>query len=91
MRATEINAEIYRNLGYLADNEDYMQEVLTFLKKLSLKKRENTAKAAPLKKFKVDMNRPSALDKYAGILHTTREEDEKAREEYMKEKYGRYL
>lgn len=91
MTALEINAEIYQNLGYLADNEDYLQTVLSFLKKLSLKKSKSTTKAAPVKKFKVDMSRPSALDEYAGILHTTREDDEKAKEEYMKEKYGRYL
>lgn len=93
MTALEINAEIYQNLGYLADNVDYMQTVLNFLKKLSLKKRTSTAKAtiAPVTKFKVDMSRPLPTDQYVGILHTTREDDEKAKEDYMKEKYERYL
>lgn len=84
----EINAEIYRNLGYLADNEDYMQTVLNFLKRLSLKKRTTQAKATPVKKFKVDKSRPLPTDKYVGILKTTREDDEKAKEDYMREKYG---
>lgn len=88
MTAVEVNAEIYRNLGYLADNEDYMETVLNFLKKLSLKKRTAQSKATPTKKFKVDMSKPSSLDQFAGILHTTREDDEKTKEEYMREKYG---
>lgn len=91
MTAIEINAEIYRNLGYLADSEDYLKTVLSFLKKLSLKKRNSMAKAEPIKKFKVDMNRPSEMDKFKGMLTSSREDDEKAREDYMKEKYGRYL
>lgn len=88
MTATEINAEIYRNLGYLADNEDYMQTVLNFLKKLTVKKRNAQAKSVTVKKFKVDMSSRSSLDQFAGILNTTREDDEKAKEEFMKEKYG---
>lgn len=93
MTAIELNAEIYRNLGYLADSEDYLQAVVNFLKGLAQKKRSKDASTAstPVKKFKVDMSRPLPSDKYVGMLHSTREDDEKAREEYMKEKYGRYL
>lgn len=39
MTAIELNAEIYRNLGYLADNEDYLRDILNYLKKLTIKKK----------------------------------------------------
>lgn len=90
MTTTQINAEIYQNLGYLADSEDYMKKVLTFLKKLSLQKRSASVNKST-KKIVVDMSRPLPTDKYVGIISSSREDDEKAKEQYMKEKYGRYL
>lgn len=90
MTAMQVNAEIYQNLGYLADSEDYMQKVLAFLKKLTTQKRSETAKGSN-GKIVVDMSRPLPTDKYVGLASPNREDDEKAREEYMREKYGAYL
>ncbi len=90
MTATQINAEIYKNLGYLADSEAYMQRVLTFLKKLSLEKRSDNSKAE-VKKITIDRSRPLPTDPFVGMASPNREDDEKARKAYMEEKYGKYL
>lgn len=90
MTTMQINAEIYRNLGYLADSDDYMNKVLNFLKKLSRQKRQSAKKVAD-GKIHVDVSKPLPSDKYVGLVSSNREDDEKALEEYMKEKYGMYL
>lgn len=89
MTATQINAEIYKNLSYLADSEDYMNKVLSYLKKLSLQKSQNSKKQD--EKIRVDLSRPLPSDKYVGLASPNREDDEKALEEYMRKKYGMYL
>lgn len=92
MTATQISAEIYRNLGYLADDEGYMNKVLIYLRKLSSQKKKTSAKAtAAPEKIVVDMNHPLPTDKYVGLASPKREDDPKAKEEYMRQKYGRYL
>lgn len=90
MTATQINAEIYRNLAFLADSETYMQRVLNFLKKLSFEKK-NDASKSDVKKITIDRSRPLPTDPFVGMASPNREDDEKAREAYMKEKYERYL
>lgn len=90
MTATQINAEIYRNLGFLADSETYMQRVLTFLKKLSFEKKSGASKSE-VKKITIDRSRPLPTDPFVGIASPNREDDEKARKAYMEEKYGQYL
>ncbi len=89
MTASQINAEIFRNLGYLADSEDYMNKVLKYLKKLSLQKSRASKKDE--EKFFVDMSRPLPSDKYVGLISSRREDDERALEQYMREKYKAYL
>lgn len=90
MTTMQINAEIYRNLGYLADSDDYLSEALDFLKQLSRQKRK-AAKADAVKKIKVT-DGPLPTDKYIGLFEpSSQEEDEKLKEEYMREKYGMYL
>ena len=79
MTASQINAEIFRNLGYLADSEDYMNKVLKYLKKLSLQKSRATKKNEG--KIFVDLNRPLPSDKYVGLISSNREDDEKALEQ----------
>lgn len=87
MTASQINVEIYRNLSYLADSETYLQKALDSLKKLSRQKRSE-AKSGAIKKIHVDRKRLLPTDKYVGIISASREDDEKAREEYMTQKYG---
>lgn len=90
MTTLQINAEIARNLNYLSDNEKYLQKVLDFLKKLSRQKRKDTKNGA-VKKIHVD-DGPLPTDKYLDMFPpSTREEDEKLKEEYMKDKYRIYL
>lgn len=89
MTASQINAEIYQNLGYLADSEDYMSKVLKYLKKLSLQKSRASKKNE--EKVFVDLSRPLPSDKYVGVISSSREDDEKALEQYMREKYQAYL
>lgn len=79
MTASLINAEIFRNLGYLADSEDYMNKVLKYLKKLSLQKSRATKKNEG--KIFVDLNRSLPSDKYVGLISSNREDDEKALEQ----------
>lgn len=43
---------------------------------------------AMVRKIHVDRSRPLPSDKYVGIITASREDDEKAREEYLTEKYG---
>lgn len=88
MTTAQINAEIYRNLGYLADSEDYMSRVLNFLKKLSLQKSKADEKEDVIY---VDINRPLPSDKYVGLASPNREDDAKSLEKYMREKYSMYL
>lgn len=90
MTIAQINAEIYQNLGFLADSEAYMQRVLTFLKKLSSEKKDRISKAE-IKKIKVDSNRPLPTDPFVGIASSDRGDDEIAKKAYMEEKYGQYL
>lgn len=87
MTTIDINAEIYRNLGYLADSETYLQKALDFLKKLSWQK-ENDTENSEIKKIHVDRTRPLPSDKYVGIITSSREDDKKARKEYLTKKYG---
>lgn len=92
MTAMQMNAEIFQHLGYLADDESYMSKVLAFLKKLSSQKKSAAARTTnTTKKIVVDMNRPLPTDKYVGLASSNREDDEKAREEFMRGKYGMYL
>lgn len=86
----QINAEINRNLSYLGDSDFYLQKVLDFLKSLSVQKRSNT-KTSTVKKIHVT-DGPLPTDKYIGMFEpSSPEEDEKLKEEYMREKYGMYL
>lgn len=89
MSASQINAEIYQNLGYLADSEDYMSKVLKYLKKPSLQKSRASKKNE--EKVFVDLSRPLPSDKYIGVISSSREDDKKALEQYMREKYQAYL
>lgn len=87
MTAFEINAEVYHNLGLIANDETYMKAVLDLINKFigEKKSKEET------KKIHVKRNQPSSLDKYVGIFSSSREDDEKSREEYMREKYGKHF
>lgn len=44
MSAQSLNAELFRQLSYIADDENYMKKALNYIKKLaSQKEKENTA------------------------------------------------
>ncbi|MDD6552683.1 MAG: hypothetical protein PUF37_03725 [Prevotellaceae bacterium] len=90
MTAMQLNAEIFNNLSYLEDNEDYLHQALDAIKAI-VKKKKNSVKATPVKKFKVDKSIPLPTDEFVGIASPNPEDDIKAKEEYFKEKYGRYL
>lgn len=40
MTSMELNAELFRNLSYIADDEDSMKKVVKYIKKLVSKKEE---------------------------------------------------
>ena len=42
MTAIELNAEIYRTMGIIADDESLMKQALKYLKKLATKKQDET-------------------------------------------------
>lgn len=90
MTTTQINAEIHRNLGYLADNDAYLQKALDFLRKLS-KQKQNDAQAMRTKKIHIE-DETLPTDKYLGLFSSSsREDDEKQREVYLRKKYNKYL
>lgn len=86
MTTMQINAEIIRNLNFLSDSESYLKKALESLRKLS---RQKKADANATKKIHVD-DGPLPTDKYLGLFSDSLQ-DEKLKEEYMKEKYGMYL
>lgn len=89
MTTMQINAEINRNLNYLGDSNYYLQKVLDFLKRLSKQKSE--VKAASVEKMHVE-DGPLPTDKYLGMFSPSkRDDDERLKEEYIREKYSRYL
>lgn len=86
MTAIEINAEIYRSLGYLSENENYLRKAMNELKKLAIQMRRET-KNSSSQKIKVK-SMPLSIDKYVGIASSNRDDDEHALEEYLSEKYN---
>ena len=38
MSTTGLNAELFRQLSYIADDENYMKKVLNYIKKLAIQK-----------------------------------------------------
>lgn len=86
MNTTEINAEIYRSLGYLSGNESYLRKAMNELKKLTLQMRQESRQTTS-KKIKVK-SIPLSLDKYVGIVSSNREDDKLALDKYLSEKYS---
>ena len=43
MSTTSLNAELFRQLSYIADDENYMKKVLNYIKKLASQKEKETA------------------------------------------------
>lgn len=90
MTTMEINAEIYRNLGYLADSETYLRKALDFLEKLS-KQKQHDAKTSTGKKMHIE-DGPLPTDKYLDLFSPgSSEDDERLKEKYLRKKYGMYL
>lgn len=85
MTAIEVNAEIYRNLGYLSKDEGYLRLAMKELKKLVLQMK-NERKQVSSQKIKVK-RMPLSIDKYVGIASPNREDDKYALEEYLSQKY----
>ena len=90
MTTMQLNAEIFNNLSYIEDNEHYLHQALDAIKAIVRKKRDN-AKTISVKKFKADLSQPLPTDEFVGLASPKREDDVKAKEQYFKEKYGRYL
>ena len=42
MSTTGLNAELFRQLSYIADDENYMKKVLNYIKKLAIQKEKET-------------------------------------------------
>lgn len=85
MTAIEIKAEIYRSLGYLSGNENYLRKAMKDLKRLAMQM-SRESKIATTAKIKVK-DAPLSIDKYIGMASPNREDDKVALEEYLTEKY----
>lgn len=85
MSTLEINAEIYRNLGFIADSEAYLKQALDALRKIaSLKKQATTTRDV-----KIHLRRdPLPTASFVGSIPSDRAADDEAREEYARTKYG---
>lgn len=86
MTTNEINTEIYRSLGYLSENENYLRKARNELKKLVLQMRHE-AGHSPSQRIKVK-NMPLSIDKYIGTASSDREDDGLALEEFLSDKYN---
>lgn len=85
MTAIEINAEIYRSLGYLSKNENYLRKAMNELKKLASQMRRESRKDQQEKIVVKDI--PMSIDKYVGIVSSNPSDDKAKIEEYLTEKY----
>lgn len=86
MTAIEINAEIYRSLGYLSGNESYLRKAMEELKRLAMQMSQES-KTTTTGKIKVK-DIPLSVDKYIGMASPHREDDKVALEEYLTKKYN---
>lgn len=86
MTAIEINAEIYRSLGYLSGNENYLRKAMKELRRLAIQMRRESDKETT-QKIKIK-EMPLTIDKYIGMASPNREDDKGAVEEYLTEKYN---
>jgi hypothetical protein len=90
MTAFELNAEVYSALQGIAGNENYMQQVLDFIKKLT--HRDSQKLATAVNKIHVDRDKTLSLEKYLPLFDPSDGlDDDKLKEEYMHEKYKEYL
>lgn len=90
MTAFELNAEVYSALQGIAGNENYMQQVLDFIKKLT--HRDSQKLPTAVNKIHVDRDRTLSLEKYLPLFDSSDGlDDEKLKDEYMREKYKEYL
>ena len=48
-----LNAELFRQLSYIANDEDYMKKAVNFIKKLAKKKEEEEEKYKPQTKAEI--------------------------------------
>jgi hypothetical protein len=88
MTAFELNAAVYQGLQAISGNENYMQQVLDLIKKLT---KQSKTTNNNIHKIHIDLSRPSSLDEFVGMVSSNREDDKKAKEQYFKEKYEKYL
>ena len=51
-----LNAELFRQLSYIANDEDYMRKAVNFIKKLAKKKEEESYKAKTKAEIQDDLN-----------------------------------
>ena len=86
MTTFELNAEIYRNLGCLANDEGYLRKALALLKELVGQKKSAVKTTHTIKKIKVkETTLPG--EEFVGIFSKNREDDKKLLDEYLMEKY----
>lgn len=85
MSTLELNAEIYRNLGFIADSEVYLKQALDALKKITSIKQRDETKATT----KIRIRRePLPTAAFVGSIPVDRSADAEAREEYAHTKFG---
>lgn len=85
MSTLEINMEIYRNLGFIADSETYLKQALDALRRIASLKKQATAKSD----VKIHLRRESLpTASFVGSIPSDRAADDEAREEYARTKYG---
>lgn len=88
MTTFELSSEIYRNLGYLGNDENYLEKALAMLKQLVVQKqgRKAVVEKNTIQKLRVE-DIPLPTDKYVGIFGKDHTEDKSMLEEYLTNKY----
>lgn len=85
MTTLQLNNELARQMGLISDNKDLMRKVLDYVKSLTKQMKSAETKTANYSDelIHVDQSIPLPSDKYIGMVSASRENDEKALEEYQ--------
>lgn len=90
MTTLQLNKELARQMKLISDDKELMRKVLDYVKSLTGQKKntETQTSIGSDDLIHVDFSVPLPSDKYVGMISASREDDKKALEEYLSEKYN---
>lgn len=90
MTTLQLNKELAQQMGLISGNNELMRKVLDYVKSLTrqLKQTDTKREVKSDGLIHIDPTIPLPSDKFVGMVSSSREDDEKALEEYLAEKYN---